>query len=152
MRRRACHAEREIRYDDGVITHTVLLVESDAQCADRLTTVLHSAGYVVRVAPTAQAARTCARRSEADLIVLDRQLPDEDGLRLCASLRAESDVPIVVSGAGLERRTVVAALKLGADDVLGERCEPDEVLARIEAVLRRARAQRSSSNTASPRT
>jgi DNA-binding response OmpR family regulator len=116
----------------------VLLVEPDSACAERLTGVLQSAGHTIEAAPTAAEARACVGRTEPDLIVLNPKLPDEDGLRLCASLRASSDVPIIVSGGGLERQQVVEALKLGADDVLHERCDPDEVLARVEAVLRRA--------------
>jgi two-component system, OmpR family, response regulator MtrA len=125
-----------------VITHTLLLVESDPACADRLVAVLQSAGHATWVAPTAAEARAFLTRALPELIVLDLQLPDEDGLRLCASLRQASDVPIVVTGAGLEPRTVVEALKLGADDVLVQDCDPDEVLARVEAVLRRASASR----------
>jgi DNA-binding response OmpR family regulator len=125
-----------------VITHTLLLVESDPACADRLVAVLQSAGHATCVAPTAAHARALLASSQPDLIVVDLQLPDEDGLKLCASLREASDVPIILTGTGLEQQTVVEALKLGADDVLSERCEPDEVLARIEAVLRRASATR----------
>jgi DNA-binding response OmpR family regulator len=122
-----------------VLAHTVLLVEPDTRCADRLVAVLLSAGHGTSVARTAADAREFLCHSEPDLIVLNPRLPDEDGLRLCASLRAGSDVPIVVSGGGLERQTIVEALKLGADDVLAEECDAEEVLARVEAVLRRAR-------------
>ena len=128
----------KIRYEDVVSTHMVLLVEPDAECADRLAAVLHSAGHATWVAPTAAEARDFLARAEPDLIVLEPRLPDADGLRLCADLRAASDVPIIVRGDGLERPSVVEALKLGADDVLREPCEPEEVLARVEAVLRRA--------------
>ena len=134
----ACHGKRRIRYPN-VITHTILLVEADVECADRLASVLHSAGHATWLARTTAEARACIARSEPDLIVLDVEVP-EDGLGLCASLRAASEVPIIVTGTHLEQAAVVQALKSGADDVLRERCEPDEVLARVEAVLRRARA------------
>jgi DNA-binding response OmpR family regulator len=146
-RRRACHAKAEIRYERVVLTHTVLLVEPDATCADRLVAVLQSAGYATWTAPTAADAREFLCASQPDLIVLNPHLPDEDGLDLCASLRAGSDVPIVASGGGLERQTIVEALKLGADDVLAEQCEAEEVLARVEAVLRRARQAATASVT-----
>jgi DNA-binding response OmpR family regulator len=111
--------------------------------------MLQQAGHATLVAPTAAQARAYLAGADPagadpDLIVLNPALPDEDGLHLCASLRAESDVPIVISGASLERQTVVDALKLGADDVLHERCDPEEVLARVEAVLRRAQPRQAS--------
>lgn len=130
-----------------MLTHTVLLVEPDAHCADRLVAVLQSAGHATWVAPTAADAREFLSRSEPDLIVLNPRLPDTDGLRLCATLRAGSDVPILVSGDGLDRQTTVEALKLGADDVLAEQCDGEEVLARLEAVLRRARPAAAASVT-----
>jgi DNA-binding response OmpR family regulator len=124
-----------------MVTHTVLLIEPDAECAERLTAALEAVGHTTWVRPTAACARDLLSRSEPDLVILDLQLPDEDGLGLCASLRASSDVPIIVRGVGLDGRSVVEALRRGADDVLREPCEPEELLARFEAVMRRAKSK-----------
>jgi DNA-binding response OmpR family regulator len=94
-----------------VTTHTLLLVEPDPACAERLVGVLQAAGHTTQVAPTAAEARAFLACSEPHLIVVDLQVPDEDGLGLCASLREASDVPVVVTGTGPEHQCVVEALK-----------------------------------------
>ena len=121
---------------------TVVLADDHPIWRDGVRADLADGFTVVGEASTADEAIAAIRRHQPDLVVLNRDLPDEDGLALCSSLRASAEIPIVVRGAAVDRPTIVQALKLGADDVLRESCEPDEVLARIEAILRRARSAR----------
>jgi two-component system KDP operon response regulator KdpE len=77
-------------------------------------------------------------RVRPDLIVLDLGLPDADGLTVCRRIRAESDVPILVLSARGAEKEKVLALDQGADDFVTKPFGPDELLARIRTVLRRA--------------
>jgi DNA-binding response OmpR family regulator len=70
-------------------------------------------------------------------VLLDLMLPDQDGLELCRTLRAESEVPIVVITARGDAEDRIVGLELGADDYLGKPFNPRELLARLRAVLRR---------------
>jgi DNA-binding response OmpR family regulator len=78
-------------------------------------------------------------REVIDLIVLDLKLPGEDGMQIARSLRAESDIPIIMLTGRKEEADRVMALELGADDYLTKPFSPRELLARIRALLRRAR-------------
>jgi len=76
--------------------------------------------------------------SSPDLILLDLMLPDIDGLVLCSLLKSVSDVPIIICSGSTRRADPILALKLGADDFVRKPFDVDDLLARIEAVLRRA--------------
>jgi DNA-binding response OmpR family regulator len=78
-------------------------------------------------------------RDVIDLIVLDLKLPGEDGMQIARTLRAESDIPIIMLTGRKEEADRVMALELGADDYLTKPFSPRELLARIRALLRRAR-------------
>ena len=94
-------------------------------------------------------ARAQLERAQPDLIVLDLMLPDIDGLVLCSLLKSVANVPILVCSASGRRSDPVLALKLGADDYVHKPFELDDLLARVEAVLRR---QPTRSEPAAPRT
>ena len=116
----------------------VLLVEDDPQAAETLTDVLELAGYLVWRAETASDAKALLAQRWPDLIILDLQLPDADGLVLCSSLRAMADVPIIICSGTVQQRDRTLALKLGADDFIGKPFDIYELQARVEAVMRRA--------------
>jgi two-component system OmpR family response regulator len=82
------------------------------------------------------------KKSTFDLVILDLMLPGEDGLSLCRSLRAESDIPILMLTARGEAMDRVVGLELGADDYIVKPFEPRELVARIQTILRRARGKR----------
>jgi DNA-binding response OmpR family regulator len=96
------------------------------------------ADYRVWHATDGQDARGHLERAEPDLILLDLLLPDIDGLVLCSLLKGVADVPIIVCSASSRRSDPFLALKLGADDFVRKPFDIDDLLARIEAVLRRA--------------
>ncbi|WP_217545757.1 response regulator transcription factor [Streptomyces sp. GbtcB6] len=117
----------------------VLVVENDQRSADALLHELVRHGYATRSAATgAQALRG---HREADLILLDLDLPDLDGLEVCRGIRAVSDLPIIAVTARDSELDCVLCLQAGSDDYLVKPYGFRELLARMEAVLRRARVQ-----------
>jgi DNA-binding response OmpR family regulator len=121
------------------MTH-VLIVEDAPDAAEFATAVMRSAGFDTSVAPTAAAAERLARAIRPDVILLDLGLPDRDGTDLCRSLREHSDAYIVMMTSRDDEIDKVLGLKLGADDYVTKPYSPREVLARVEALLRRPRA------------
>lgn len=119
----------------------ILLVEDDVATAAMLADVLASSGYDVRVAPTGGSARVLVERVQPDLIILDLLLPDDDGLVLCSVLKNLAEAPILVCSGTQRRHDQFLSLKLGADDFIGKPFDIDELLARVEALLRRAARQ-----------
>lgn len=115
----------------------LLLVEDDIRVAGALATALQRRGYLAEHAGTAAAA---VAAGPADLVLLDLNLPDGDGLAVCRSLRAASAaVGIIALTARGEKRDRVVGLRTGADDYVVKPFSMVELHARIEAVLRRAR-------------
>ena len=120
---------------------TALLVEDDARLAALTADYLGGHGVVVTREGTGPSGLEEALRRRYDVVLLDLMLPGKDGLEVCRELRARSDVPIVVLTARGEEADRVMGLELGADDYLAKPFSPRELLARIRAVVRRARGQ-----------
>jgi len=116
----------------------VLLVDDDVDLGELVRTYLEAHGFAVTVATTGTEGLTLAR-DPYDAVILDVMLPDGDGFELCRTLRAESDVPIVMLTARGEDTDRIVGLELGADDYLPKPFNPRELVARLRAVLRRAR-------------
>src|SRR5579864_1377317 len=116
----------------------ILVIEDDPVVARALVELLESADYRVWHAANGQEARGLVERLKPDLILLDLLLPDVDGLVLCSMLKSAVQVPIIICSASSRRSDPVLSLKLGADDFVRKPFELDDLLARIEAVLRRA--------------
>ncbi|NIX78337.1 response regulator [Microvirga terricola] len=116
----------------------ILLVEDDPQMADALSEALRKYSVLVdRVATLAEAEEAAALRSH-DAVLLDRRLPDGDGLNLIPPLRAQDPgVPVIVLTARGELREKVVGLDASADDYLAKPFAVEELLARLRAVLRR---------------
>ncbi len=121
----------------------MLLIEDEAGLVLTLTDLLSSKGYQVESATDGQEGLDRALGGEFDVIVLDVMLPRKDGFEICRTLRRRGiHTPIIMLTARGQVADKVSGLKLGADDYLAKPFEPAELLARIEALLRRALAPR----------
>ena len=118
-------------------TATILLVEDDRALADALAALLEAEGHRVRWAADAAAAGALFNEARPDLVILDPMLPDADGLVLLSDLRARWPGPIVLLSGTRRERDRILGLRLGADDFIAKPFEAHELLARLEAVLRR---------------
>jgi two-component system alkaline phosphatase synthesis response regulator PhoP len=127
--------------------HTILVVEDEKSIQYVIRTYLKSAGYRVYVTDNGPDALKLARQEQPDLIVLDLMLPGMDGMEITARLREESDVYILMLTALGEETHRVAGLRMGADDYLVKPFSPRELVARIEAILRRHRQPKNSNNS-----
>jgi len=116
----------------------ILIVDDDLRMRDLLVRYLGGEGYEVKAAADAAAMDKLLARERYDLVVLDLMLPGEDGLAVCRRLRAQNDAPAIVmltaKGDDVDR---IVGLEMGADDYLPKPFNPRELLARINAVLRR---------------
>ena len=119
------------------MTEKVLVVEDDNSIATLTRLQLESKGYVVTVAHNGTEGLRLAYAWQPDLVILDIMMPDMDGWTVCQRLREMSDVPIVFVTAVGQERNIVRGLQLGADDYIVKPFSTKELLARIEAVLRR---------------
>ncbi len=118
----------------------ILLVEDNADLAFAVTTALQSEGFEVAIAATGPDGVARARTRDADLIILDLMLPGFDGFRVIRTLREDGIVtPILVLTARGEEADKVRGLRLGADDYVTKPFGAMELLARVDALLRRSR-------------
>ena len=116
---------------------SVLIVEDDKNIRELLQMYLEKEGYAVTIAGDGGQGLTKFRTIKPDLVLLDVMMPVMDGWAVCRAIRAESQTPIIMLTAKGELDDKVAGLKSGADDYVTKPFEMREVLARIEAVLRR---------------
>ena len=117
---------------------SVLIVEDDRNIAELLQMYLEKEGYAVTVALDGGQGLSKFRAIKPDLVLLDVMMPVIDVWSVCKTIRAESQTPVIMLTAKGETDDKVAGLKIGADDYITKPFEMKEVLARIEAVLRRA--------------
>jgi two-component system phosphate regulon response regulator OmpR len=120
------------------LTQRILVVDDDERLRDLLRRYLTEQGFNVFVAAEANAMNKLMTRERFDLLVLDLMLPGEDGLSICRRLRGAGDTtPIIMLTAKGEDVDRIVGLEMGADDYLSKPFNPRELLARINAVLRR---------------
>ncbi len=117
----------------------ILVVEDEISIQTIVRTYLESSGYGVTVVDNGPEALTQAKLLQPDLVILDLNLPGMDGMEVAARLREESAVYILMLSARGEEADRVAGLRIGADDFLTKPFSPRELVARVEAVLRRRR-------------
>jgi len=118
----------------------LLIVDDDRDIRQLVAEQLAEAGYAVSTAADGAEMRRALAAGGVDLIVLDLNLPREDGLTLCREVRAKATTPIIMLTARGEPIDRILGLEMGADDYLPKPFEPRELLARIRSVLRRANA------------
>ncbi len=116
----------------------ILVVDDDSMYTTMLRIILEGEGYTVTMIESAVRALESLDFDEYDLILLDVVMPDMDGLELCRRIRATSRVPILFVTVRSDMSDRVLGLRAGADDYLAKPFEPDELLARIRALLRRS--------------
>ena len=117
---------------------SVLVVEDDRNIAELLQMYLEKEGYAVTVAADGGQGLAKFRAIRPDLVLLDVMMPVMDGWAVCKAIRAEGKTPVIMLTAKGETDDKVSGLKAGADDYITKPFEMREVLARIEAVLRRS--------------
>ena len=115
-----------------------LVVDDDLVLADVVSFTLRRAGFEVVMAHDGQQALERWETESPDLIILDLNLPKMDGLTVCRRIRAQAATPIIILSVRSEENDVVEGLKLGADDYIVKPFSPRQLVARAEALLRRA--------------
>ena len=129
----------------------VLVVDDDRAIRESLVRALALEGYVASAVADGAAALAAVQELPPDVIVLDVMMPGVDGLTVCRVLRAQKDrTPILLLTARTETSERVAGLDAGADDYLAKPFELDELLARLRALLRRARSDADDDGVGSP--
>ena len=118
----------------------ILVVDDHKEIRDLVGRFLKQHGMRVSTAPDGKSMRQILSEHRIDLIVLDLMLPGEDGLTLCRNLRAESSISVIMLTAMGEETDRIVGLEMGADDYIAKPFNPRELLARIKAVLRRAKS------------
>jgi two-component system alkaline phosphatase synthesis response regulator PhoP len=119
---------------------TILIIEDEASIRTVVRAYLEQAGFRVLLTDNGPAGVDLARREHPDLVILDLNLPGMDGMEVAARLRQESEVFIIMLTARSEESDRVAGLRIGADDYVIKPFSPRELVARIEAILRRRRS------------
>ena len=117
----------------------ILIVEDHREIRDMLSRFLTEHGYKVAVAQNGRQASVMLRQNPYDLILMDLMLPYKSGEALITELRTFSDTPVICLSAKSQQETKLAILRMGADDYLLKPFDLDEVLVRMEVVLRRSR-------------
>ena len=128
----------------------IAVVDDEAAARDMVGDYLKLHGFRVTLCDGGASLRTAIAKDKPDLIVLDLNMPEEDGLSVIRDLKSRSRVPIIMLTATASPIDRVVGLELGADDYIAKPCELRELMARIRSVLRRstdrtrARSSRSS--------
>jgi DNA-binding response OmpR family regulator len=120
----------------------ILVAEDDRDIADLIAHYLHKQGWTSHIAGTGDEALAYARRQPVDLVILDVMLPGLSGLEVCRALRgdkATEAIPIIMVTARAEETDRIVGLEIGADDYLAKPFSPNELVARVRALMRRSK-------------
>jgi two-component system, OmpR family, response regulator len=118
----------------------IVVVDDEASTREMVGEYLGAHGFQVSQCDGGAALRELLKKTSADLIVLDLNMPEEDGLSIVRDLKQHSRVPIIMLTATASAIDRVVGLELGADDYIAKPCELRELVARIRSVLRRSQA------------
>ncbi len=120
---------------------TILIVDDDTEITELLQQYLNDHGFPnVLTAGDGPTTHTILQQHPVDLVILDIMLPGEDGFAIAESIRSERETPILFLSARVETADRIHGLKIGADDYMTKPFDPEELLARIQAILRRSSA------------
>jgi two-component system KDP operon response regulator KdpE len=117
----------------------ILVVDDDPGVTKLLQMILEPMGYGVAIVHDGESALSALARGRPDLMILDLMLPDVDGLEICRRVRERSSLPIIALSSLNDIKSKVSILDMGADDYLTKPFRSDELVARIQALLRRVR-------------
>ncbi len=117
---------------------TVLVVDDEEKIVDIVGAYLKSAGYAVLAAFDGEEALRLFELHAPDLVILDLMLPGKSGEDVCAAIRKRARTPVIMLTAKADERDIIGGLQLGADDYVMKPFSPRQLMARVEAVLRRA--------------
>jgi DNA-binding response OmpR family regulator len=127
---------------NGHNTHeTILVADDDEHIVELVSMYLKREGYNVEAAHDGDETLRKVNELHPSLLVLDIMMPGPDGLQICRSLRRRSNVPILLVTARTSDIDKIAGLRFGADDYVTKPFNPEELIARVEAVLRRTRTE-----------
>lgn len=115
----------------------VLLIEDDDELRQLLARYLTGQGFTVREAAGGRDGLTLAAENHCDIVVLDIMLPDINGLEVLRQLRAQTHLPVVLLTARGDETDRIVGYEVGADDYIPKPCNPRELVARLQAILRR---------------
>jgi len=130
----------------------ILIVEDDVEIASIITAYLQKAGYTVSHAENGALALAICATSSPDLIILDVRMPVMDGWQVLAEVRRQGSIPVIMLTANDDDVDKLSALRIGADDYVVKPFNPAEVVARVQAVLRRTQVVTRSDDIFSTRT
>lgn len=117
----------------------ILIVDDSEELTSALGEFLEQSGFEISIAFDGEEMKKCLAESEHDLIILDVNLPGDDGFTLCAYVRRKSEIPIIMLTAATDEVDRVTGLEIGADDYVTKTFSPRELLARIKALFRRSK-------------
>lgn len=119
------------------MTKKILLVDDDLNICKVTSIYLQKAGYEIELAYDGEQALRLFEQTKIDAIILDIMLPKLDGMKVCENIRSVSSVPIIMLTAKGQTTDKIEGLQLGADDYMVKPFDPNELIARLQAVLRR---------------
>jgi DNA-binding response OmpR family regulator len=119
---------------------SVLLIDDDRSLGDMLKEYMETEHLALSIAGSGEAGLDLVRRESFDLLILDIMLPGKNGLDVLRTLRQNSDIPVIMLTARGDDIDRIIGLEFGADDYLAKPFNPRELVARLKAILRRARA------------
>lgn len=120
----------------------ILVAEDDRDIADLIAHYVERSGWTAHIAGSGDDALARARKQSFDLVILDVMLPGMSGLEVCRALRADpatKEIPIIMVTARAEETDRIVGLDIGADDYLAKPFSPNELVARIRALMRRSK-------------
>lgn len=118
--------------------HTILVVDDEEKIREIVVSYLVKSGYRALAAKTGEEALCILAQQEVSLVLLDLMLPDCSGEEICQSIRAQSQIPIIMMTAKVEEESIIHGLTIGADDYVTKPFSPRQLMARISAILRRS--------------
>src|SRR5437588_4542231 len=120
----------------------ILVAEDDRDIADLIAHYLHKQGWDAHVVGAGDEALVYAKRQQVDLVILDLMLPGLSGLEICRALRGDKSteaIPIIMVTARADETDRILGLDIGADDYLAKPFSPNELVARVRALMRRSK-------------